>query len=220
MPLAWDGFVYVAARNGTLYKVVDGATLSFASGPWASGVVMAGQAVLGSPAIDVVNNALFVGVNYTLWSVRLADGFARSISLPQGQYPCTSSPFVDLATMSVFIGHGARIWRVSYDATAAFTGVRAGSVRVSDPTTLDDPKSSPLVFSPSPGTTYAYIGDSGGYLNRYTASALGSRSTFPAGNTGVGGKIESPIVMDYTNGNVYFGADNGRVYQVGQVSLQ
>lgn len=89
-----------------------------------------------------------------------------------------------------------------------------------NPSTKDDPKSSPLVFSPVSGTTYAYVGDYSGHLNRFDAPTLDSRSTFPSGGTGIGGRIESPVLMDYAGGNVYFGASDGRVYQIGQVSLQ
>jgi hypothetical protein len=94
-------------------------------------------------------------------------------------------------------------------------------VRGNDGTTNDDPRSSPVVFNPG-GTKYVYIGDAGGYLNRYTASTLGTRTTYPAGSTPIAGPIDGAILVDYVGGFIYFGSGVGsnRVHQVRQTDLQ
>lgn len=222
-PILYNGFVYMAARDGKVYKVADGANLTMVNGAWPV-TLQNGQAIISSPTFDTVNDRLFVGLNDSLYSVSLTTGASSSTSIGSSgaAAPCGSSPYVDLATLSVFVGHKGSIWRATYNASGAWTGTnRSATVKSNDASTADDPTSSPLVFSPIPGQTYAYIGDFGGFLNRWPASTLATPlSSFPSGVTGVGGKIESPVMVDYMNGNLYFGASTGRIYQIGQVSLQ
>jgi outer membrane protein assembly factor BamB len=221
-PLLVNGVIYLTARNGLLYKVVNGPTLTMAGNPWPV-TLTPNVPIVASPTIDTTANALFVGQGDLLWSVNLTTGAktSTSISLQANASPCVSSAYVDLPTLSVYVGHEGALWRATYNATGAWTGTpRSAVVRGDDTTTTNDPTSSPLVFSPTPGTTYAYMGDYGGYLNRWTGPTLATRATFPAGATGIGARIESPVMIDYVNGNLYFGANNGRVYQIGQVSLQ
>lgn len=219
-PILYNGFIYMSALDGKIYKVVDGANLTLAGGAWPV-TLQSNQAIISSPTVDTVNDRLFAAVNDTLYSVSMTTGAiaTTSISTSGAAAPCASSPYVDLATLSVFVGHKGSIWRASYSTAGAWTGTRSAAVKSNDASTANDPTSTPLVFSPLPGTTYAYIGDFGGFLNRWTASTLATPSAFPSGVTGVGAKIESPVMVDYMNGNIYFGASTGRIYQIGQVSL-
>jgi hypothetical protein len=221
-PILYNGFVYMAALDGKIYKVADGATLTMVNGAWPV-TLQNNQGIISSPTVDTVNDRLFVGLNDNLYSVSLTTGATATTSIGSSgaTAPCGSSPFVDLATLSVFVGHKGSIWRAPYTTSGGWTGAnRSASVKSNDASTVVDPTSSPLVFAPIPGQTFAYIGDFGGFLNRWSASTLAAPlSSFPSGATGVGGRIESPVMVDYMNGNLYFGASTGRIYQIGQVTL-
>jgi hypothetical protein len=245
--LVYDGFVYVGTTEGKLYKLSDGPTsLTPVGGAWPLQLTAETRfgpraaPIRGTPSIDGSSDLLFVAVNNVMWSVKLTTGATHSVELgwhddseaQAGNFECYSSPFLysDASTVpTLFIAHGKdqarsgdgtgpRLHRRTYHSDGTFDTDNLTSAVVGG-SDLSYPRSSPLVFKPTPSSpVYVYVGDETGALNRFdytTASAFTNHATFSAGSS-----IESPIVIDTTSGNLYFGANNGRVYQIGQASLR
>lgn len=226
-PVVWNGSIYFGAESGRVFRYNDtGTALTLASG-WP--VNTTNTNIWGTPSIDTLTNTLFITVGDRLYAVNIATRATqwRAISSYGGTQTSPSSPFIDWTARVVFSGNEGRLWRTRYNADGTFMngGGTHISATVRSQRFIDDPYSSPLMFNPA-GTKYVYLGDSGGYLNRWTADTLSNRQTFPAGNQGLPAAIDSPILVDYLNGNIYFGTtdwDNQpdhRLYQIGQVSLQ
>ncbi len=200
-------------------------------------------AVFGSPSIDVTNSLLFVAVNNVFFSVNIATrainwvegGWQNGTEADANDVAEYSSPWADPALMTVFVGHGKdqsdtggsaekgpRCHRRDYLANGTFNSNTLTSVATTNTSNdLSNPHSSPLVLhEPAPSTAiYVFIGDPGGTLNRwdYETGNFGNLTTF---STGQGKSIDSPIIIDYLAGNIYFGDNSGRVYQISQSSLK
>jgi hypothetical protein len=220
-PILWGGFIYLATF-GAVRKIQDGATLTeITGGGWPASLGAGTREVYNAPSIDVSRNLLFVSSNDDLHQVNLGTGQVTSQSvgfLATGTNPSSSSMFVDPVERFVYKGHEGFGWRWRYDTNRWINDWWFVFMRGNDASEASDPYSSPLVFQLG-ATKYAYIGDGGGYLNRYN-TANAARSTFPSGSTGIGARIDTPIVVDYIGGNIYFGGNNGRVYQIDQSTLQ
>jgi hypothetical protein len=206
-------------------------------------------AILGSPSIDAGNDLLFTVLNNVGYTVTIGGtgGTVQSVEMgwttPQeaedNNFPCYSSPYlvVGVGTAgqagTMFIAHSKdqglpqdernRVHRREYSASGAFNMGNLTSIETfGNNNSMDDPKSSPIYFQPNPAvaTAYVYVGDGGGSLNRWNytpAAAFTNRLTFtPANNVS---RIESPVVIDYTAGNIYFG-NSTRIYQISQTTLQ
>lgn len=221
-PILWNGFVYVTTWDGRIYRFSDTGTGFTQASPWP--VFLSQSGINNSPSIDVVNDFLFTVSGDRLYLVELANAGvqSRSVSSQAGINPNTSNAFVDLEDRNVFVGHEGRLWRVPYNANGSLPNSGTNrAVRVNVGGVNDDPRSSPLVFSPA-GTKYVYIGDAGGYLNRFDARSLGNRVTYPAGSTPIAGPIDGSISIDYVAGFIYFGSGAGsnKIHQVRQTDLQ
>jgi hypothetical protein len=187
-----------------------------------------------------------VPVNNVLWSIKIGGtqdgktdwidlGWKTAAEASASNAPCYSSPFIFVTGPArvLFATHGSReggspsnrLFRRLYSTAGVFskTGGTTSTALASGFTGMDDPRSSPIVINVS-GQVYAFAGDGGGYVNRFpfdpATASFGTRSTFPSGGVSLGASIDSPVLVDVLGGNIYFGADNGRVYQIGQVSLQ
>ncbi len=180
----------------------------------------------------------------TTHSVEL--GWSNGTEAHLGDQSCYTSPMVyfdgttNPATPTVVIAHGKnqgagnegpRLHRRTYQSTGVFdtgnlTSVAAGTCANPNSCTAAEltwPRSSPLMFQPTASSPiYAFVGDNTGTLERWqytSAAAFTNESTFVITGSGTL-SIESPVLIDYVNGNIYFGSDNGRVYQISQSTLQ
>ena len=224
--------------------------LKSASGAALSGTIpipdVASQ-ILSSPTIDGGIDTMFVTLGNVTWSIHLGGandaatdyvemGWQTATEAAANNVLHYSSPFIfiDKTTRVLFTAHGKdqtdgqtnRLHRRLYNADGTFvkTGLTSAVVRGSF-SAMSDPKSSPIVFRPtSTDPIYAFVGDSLGYLNRFvydeSTQSYGTSSTFPTSSPSTVGAIESPVIVDIVGGNLYFGANDSRVYQIGQASLQ
>jgi hypothetical protein len=223
----YNGFIYVGGADGRMWRVQDnGATLSASGAPWPityNTNSARGAEFASAPTLDIQDGGqdyLFATTNDFLGATRLSTGATVVLDINGngdiGHNINPSTPAFDFATHAVFAGRERMVRRTVFNpATLSFgTPVSGTTVGTGDD---QDPYSSPVVFQPA-GTNYVYIGDGGGRLNRWNATTMSSASRL-AFNIGNNTDIRSPIVIDYTDGNIYFGADNGRVYQITQSQL-
>jgi hypothetical protein len=247
--IAWDaiyfgtttGHIYKVNDNGTSFSVVSGwpiALWSAHGGANNSVVQRFGQPIYGTPTIDVEHNLLFIQVNNVFFSVNMASaaiqwvegGWTNGTEATANDVPTYSSPWVDLDLMTAFIGHGKnqgsgnsgpRCHRRIYGADGVFdTSALTSVATVGTSSDLTHPRSSPLVLHQSDGTVHVFIGDPQGNLNRWSYSdTFGTRAHFDSGQSG-NPAIQSPIIIDYLAGNIYFGDDSGRIYQITQNTLR
>jgi hypothetical protein len=236
-----DDAVYFGTTTGKVYRVWDnGTSLTVAAGwpvsLWSSHggnnnaiVKVFGQPIFGSPTIDNLHNLLFVAVNNMLFAVNKATaavsstgiGWSNAMSATTTDVAAFSSPWADSDLMAVFLGHGqsqgnkgSRLHKRSYSAGGAFTNPTSVPTFGSS-ADLTAPHSSPLVLHEPNGSVWVYVGDPAGNLNRWAPDFTG-RATF---RTGQNVAIDSPIMIDYLSGSIYFGDNSGRVYQISQSSL-
>jgi PQQ-like domain len=195
-------------------------------------------AIYGTPTLDSTNNLLFLAVNNVFYSINIGTGTINSIEggwqngteAQANDVPEYSSPWADPSLMTVVLGHGKdqsdtggeqgpRCHRRDYSAAGVFNTTTLTSAATIDTNgALDNPHSSPLVLHNADSSVYVFIGDHGGNLNRWTYTTdFTNQQHF---STGHASSIESPIMIDYMAGNIYFGDDTGRVYQISQSSLQ
>jgi hypothetical protein len=244
--IAYDA-IYFGSTTGKVYRIFDnGSSFSIANGwpiaLWSahggannSVVQHLGQPIFGTPAIDGGTNLLAVAVNNVHYTINV---FTASIHSVEGGWQDGtqatandvaeySSPWIDPALSAVFLGHGKnqggqeigpRLHRREYNPDGSFVTATLTSVPTAgNSNDLTNPRSSPLVLHEPTGEVWVYIGDPQGNLNRWNyTNTFGTRQTFSGQNA----NIESPIIIDYLAGNIYFGDDSGRVYQISQSSLQ
>jgi hypothetical protein len=196
-------------------------------------------AILANVGIDASVDVLFAVVKNTMWSVRLSDGHADYVEMgwqnraeaAANNVEAYSAPSINWgATRAVFLGHGkaqpdgstpsSRLHRRFYDASGNIDKVNLSSVALYGQTSSDltRPHSSAIgIPINAQGDVYAFIGDGGGYLNKFafTGELATTPTTFSSGS-----EIESPVLVDYMGGNIYFGNDSGRVYQISQSTLK
>jgi hypothetical protein len=245
--LATDA-IYFGTTGGRVYKVFDsGSAFSPAGSPWP--VQLSGETrtngrfaadttapIAATPTLDTVAGALFVPVNNVMWSVNTSTGakssqgfgWNTSAQAQTTDVPCFSSPWADLDNHVLFVGHGRfsnagsqnRIFAIGYNAdgtlvsVADSTNTRGTAATVS----LQDPKSSPIFISTNGATGNVFMGDAGGFLDKWSwnGTSLGGRTTFGTNpSSGIGG----PVMIDFISGFLYFGTDNGHVYQITQSNL-
>ena len=208
-------------------------------------IPVTGKAIYGTPTIDGLNNLLFVSLNNVMWSVRLGGatdgqthsselGWQNGIQARAGDVSCYTSPMLyadATTTQAVFVAHGKnqndigagagpRIHRRTYQNDGTFDTNNLTSGIVGTGTDLTYPRSSPLIFQPTPTSpVWVYVGDNAGTLRRfvYTNAGFGTETDFTIPSNPQ--SIESPVLVDTSNGNLYFGSNNGRVYQINQTSL-
>lgn len=245
--IVWNGFIYLGTTGGRVYKIQDGVTLTQVASPWplqlqarGSAGFESGHPIYGSPSIDAANDLLFVIVNNVGWSVKLGTGatdwvemgWTNETEAAANNVPCYSSPFVTPSLRTFFAAHGknqntpasqrSRMHRRIYAASGVFDTASLTSVATAGASSdLSYPRSSPLVFRPTAASPlYVYVGDPGGYLNRWSyGTDFSNQVTFgPINNNNP--SIDSAIMIDGVSGNIYFGDATDRIYQIGQVSLQ
>ncbi len=231
----YGGFVYLGGADGRLWRVQDnGATLTVSGAPWPKGILTEGNfegmnnnltlsPIISAPTLDVQDGGqdyAFLTEGDALTATRLSDAATSGITIDgNGASEATSnpsSPAFDWTTHAVYAARERLVARtvftpssMSFSTLLSDTTVGAGD--------SSDPYSSAVVYQPV-GTKYLYIGDGGGRLNRWDATTMArsSRAMFSLGNTS---DIRSPIVIDYADGYIYFGADTGRIYQITQSQL-
>jgi hypothetical protein len=221
-PLYYGGYLYVATLEGRLNKFADTPTGFVAAGtPWPL-LVQGSQSIVGTPSIDADSNLIFAVAGDRLGMASLAGDVKVGVRLSAAPGPTLtpSSTTLDLTNHAVFVGHEGKIWRALYTQTGIGT-VTSQATR-GNAGGNEDPRSSPLVLQVNPSTRYVYIGDGGGFLNRWNADTLDARAQFPTlMPSGIGGPIDGSIFIDYVGGNLYFGGGTGatKIFQVTQIGL-
>ncbi|HEV8129837.1 MAG TPA: PQQ-binding-like beta-propeller repeat protein [Acidobacteriota bacterium] len=210
-----DGFVYRVNPNNLNALVADsGSNTSY--NLTSSGTTAAADAIWGTPIFDVDTNSMVVAVNGNSYKVNLATGAKSKSTLFASGSIMYSSPAIDWDNNFAYVGGGLKLWKTDYLSWPATTTFSTSTQGTNPDNTY--PRSSPLWVSGA--TDYAYIGDGGGYMNRFTAnnaSASPSLSNYFQTLTQIAGDTsDSPPIMDYFTGNIYFGAKNGRLYQLSQ----
>ncbi len=220
----YNGFVYVGGADGRMWRVQEtGNTLAVSGAPWPisyTADAARGAAFNSAPTLDVQDGGqdyLFATTNDFLGATRVSSGATTVLDINGngqiGHNVNPSTPAFDFGTHAVYASREGQVRRTVFaPATLSFGAVTSASTQGTGDAI--DPYSSPVVFQPA-ATQYVYIGDGGGRLNRWNTATMGSRKTFNIGNVA----IKSPIVIDYADGNIYFGADNGLVYQITQTQL-
>ena len=84
------------------------------------------------------------------------------------------------------------------------------------PPDLTDPRSSPWFVSTTSPAGNVFVGDGGGFLNKWawSGTTFGTRTTFTASSA-----ISGPVTIDFLSGNLYFGSDAGLIFQITQANL-
>jgi hypothetical protein len=229
----WNGFVYIGGSEttfprGRLHRVdVNGRNMTVSGAPWPVTLITdtaRGAPITSAPTLDVQDGGqdyVFMTNNDFLTVTRVSDGATtRYDNNGNGQIGYNtnpSTPFFDFTTRAVFAARENDLRRIVF-APAAMTLTLSATAPTQGQGTDLDPYSSPVMYMPV-GTNYVYIGDGDRRLNRWNADTMSNRLTFSIGGSG-GTRLRSPIVIDYADGNIYFGADNGRVYQITQSQLQ
>jgi outer membrane protein assembly factor BamB len=210
-----DGKVYRVDPNNLNALIADsGANTSY--NLTSSGTTAAADAIWGTPMFDVDTNNMVVAVNGVFYNVNLITGAKSTSTLFAAGSIMYSSPAIDWDNNFVYVGGGKNLWKLAYLTwTSPFPTPVGNNTAGTNPDNTY-PRSSPLWVS---GTTdYMYIGDGGGFLSRFVANNMAANpllsNSFQMLPTTA--DSDSPIIMDYFTGNIYFGATNGRLYQLSQ----
>jgi hypothetical protein len=219
-PVFLNGTVFLGSTNGTFYTFTEGAT-SFTQ---ATGQHLGagGEQIISTPAIDVTAlsgaGAVFIAVGEKIHSRdfsnnKLDEG---SISAVPQTHNSLSSPALDVDNHQVFVGHEGTLFFANYVSASGNFGTTSSASVAGSSSDATDPNSSPIQIA-NGATSYVYMGDGGGFMNRWnvSTSALGTRTTF---NTGTAGTVRGGVILDYANGNIYFGSSDGHIYSIRQVA--
>lgn len=213
-----DGFVWRVDPNAIDLLVADSnGNLDY--NLTRSGSITAADAIWGTPIFDVSANLMVLAVNGAFYKLNIITGAKSTDALFSAGSIMYSSPMIDFNNNFAYVGGGLQLWKEDYIGwVATFFGTTAGI-------NLDNtyPRSSPLWVA-TDTTSYMYIGDGGGFMNRFDAnSAFLNPPTFSRLSLQLLPSTtdsDSPVIMDFFTGNIYFGATNGRVYQLSQSLLQ
>ena len=214
-PIVWNGVVWVGCDDGHLYRI--NASTGAAAGLsinlcLTSSKCNSSDAIYSAPFVDSINDRLLVGVNR---QVVVLDISPTSTCTTGGT--CTpqistvgssaifySSPFADIAGGYVYIAFNNKLWRATYDGTQTnpITGPFIAAPRaLATNSNLGYPKSSPMVFN-----GHIWVGDGGGYVNRFSSSSFAFEAVTPQ----YGATIDTTPLIDIAGGNIYYGT-NGTV---------
>jgi outer membrane protein assembly factor BamB len=208
-----DGKVYRVNPNNLDALIADsGSNTSY--NLTSTGTAAAADAIWGTPIFDVGTNSMAVAVNGAFYKVNLATGAKSKSTLFTAGSIMYSSPAIDWDNNFAYVGGGTKLWKTDYLAWPATTNFSTVTQGTNPDNTY--PRSSPLWVSGA--TDWMYMGDGGGYMNRFTANNSSANPPLFASFLilSTAADSDSPIIMDYFTGNVYFGATNGRVYQLSQ----
>jgi hypothetical protein len=180
----------------------------------------AADAIWGTPIFDVGTDQMLLAVNGNFFRVNVINGTKTKDNLFVAGSIMYSSPMIDFANNFAYVGGGAKLWKTDYVGwVSTFSGATLG-------TNPDNtyPRSSPLWIQDASGTSdFMYIGDGGGYINRFDAtgftspSRLGTFQFQSLATVATDNDSDSPVIMDFFTGNIYFGSNSYRVYQLTQV---
>jgi outer membrane protein assembly factor BamB len=209
-PIVWNNIVWVGCDDGQLYRL-DPATgdayspaTNLCANPASCGT---NDAIYSGPAIDVSNNRLILGVNNRVIQIDISPTTGCSTgnqacafsarSLPTSAI-FYSSPVIDAAGGYVYASFNNKLWRAPYTAANGITDDFSGKSLKGSNANQGYPKSGPMVFN-----GHVWVGDGGGYVNRFSSIDFSSEAVTPRYGT----TIDTTPVVDYLGGNIYYGTN-------------
>ena len=212
-PIVWNGVVWVGCDDGHLYRinaatgVADGVSINLCL--TSSKCDRTNDAIYSAPFVDSINNRLLVGVNKQVAALDISptgpcvtgQSCTPQFSTFGSSAVFYSSPFVDIAGGYVYAAFNNKLWRASYDGTVTnpITGAFVGASRaLASNSNLGYPKSSPMVFN-----GHVWVGDGGGYVNRFNSSDFSFEAVTPRYGT----TIDTTPLIDVAGGNIYYGTN-------------
>jgi len=209
-PIVWNGVVWVGCDDGYLHRLNPQTLAEYtpATKLCARSSCKANDAIYSAPFVDSIGDRLLVGVNNQVVVVDISS----TTGCTTGATSCPvsvqtlgksalfySSPFVDFASGYVYVAFNNALWRASYDGagiTSPF--VAAAHALGGNGPNLSYPKSSPLAFD-----GHVWIGDGGGFVNRFSADTF----AFENVTQQYGVSVDTTPLVDVAGGNIYFGTN-------------
>ena len=209
-PIVWNGVVWVGCDDGYLHRLDP---LTLAEYPpktklCAHASCQTNDAIYSAPFVDGLGNHLLVGVNNQVAVVDIDP----TTGCTTGTTACPvtiatvgksaifySSPFIDFANGYVYVAFNNALWRAGWDGTALTSGfVAAAHALAGRNSDAGYPKSSPLAFN-----GHVWVGDGGGFVNRYAADTFAFENVTPQ----YGASVDTTPLVDVAGGNIYFGTN-------------
>ncbi|HEY2746330.1 MAG TPA: PQQ-binding-like beta-propeller repeat protein [Polyangia bacterium] len=212
-PIVWNGVVWTGCDDGTLHRLNPQTLAEYAPATklCARASCKANDAIYSAPFIDSVGNRLLIGVNNQLVVVDIdpttgcttgTSACPISIATVGKSAIFYSSPFIDFATGYVYLAFNNQLWRAGWDGTALTSGfVATAHALAGSNSDAGYPKSSPLAFN-----GHVWVGDGGGFVNRYASDSFAFENATPQ----YGVTVDTTPLIDIAGGNIYFGT-NGTV---------
>lgn len=209
-PLVWNSVVWVGCDDGYLHRLdpATGNEYPPATKLCASSTCGTNDAIYSGPFVDIADNRLVLGVNNRVINVDISP----TTGCTTGPVSCTfesmtigssaiyhSTPFIDVTGGFVYASFNNKLWRARWSGTQITTPFVASATPLKGVNKdLGYPKSTPMVFN-----GHIWIGDGGGYVNRYSSSNFALENVTPR----YGVTIDTTPVIDVAGGNIYYGTN-------------
>ena len=209
-PIVWNGVVWAGCDDGYLHRLNPQTLAEYppATKLCARASCQANDAIYSAPFVDSTGNRLLVGVNNQLAVVDIDP--ATGCTTGTLSCPVTfatigrsaifySSPFIDFANGYVYVAFNNALWRAGWDGTALTSGFAAAAHALGGRNAdAGYPKSSPLAFD-----GHVWVGDGGGFVNRYASDTFAFENVTPQ----YGVSVDTTPLIDIAGGNIYFGTN-------------
>ena len=219
-PVVWNGVVWLGNDAGQLLRVdaTSGAVLSTTN--LCPGTCGADDAVYATPWFDMGREVVIAAANQRMFELSPLGAITATLPFLTGHPGAVwSSPSVDLDSTPPFayVGFDNQLFKIAYPITAGSTILSQPTVGTGDVT---HPRSSPTLFNGN-----LFIGDGGGFMDRFVLDGSTTVFAAPAASPQYGSSIDTTCVIDYltydsttlSTGNIYFGASgsaSGNLVQI------
>jgi hypothetical protein len=203
--VVWNGSLWVGDDGGQLLRVdAELGTVASSIDLCAADPCVAADAVYATPYIDVGANVVLAASNGRLFQIDAGCSSAScaTSAVAFGRSGVVwSSPTLDWQSGFVYAAFDNTLYKIAYPITAD-SAVIAQPMQYAGADS-SYPRSSPLVWDGQ-----AFVGDGGGYIERFAADAtpsLGAPTTAPIH---YGTSIDTTPLIDFEpSGNIYFGVN-------------
>jgi hypothetical protein len=217
-PVLWSGSLWVGSDAGDLLRVDSTSGEVLARRSLCFAACTSDDAIYGSVSIDLDQALVAIAVNGRLHQVDLSCTDmacnATAATYTDTRARVWSSPSLDWQNGRIYVAHDNKLFKRAWPLSIAgtFASVATGGTNA-DPSY---PRSTPMLWS-----NQLFVGDGGGYMNRFEATAGGELGA-PSVSDYQGSTVDTTPVIDYsTGGNLYYGTrgtsgnpSNGAVVQL------
>jgi hypothetical protein len=219
-PIAIDGYVYIGDDYGQIFRLTDSSTgpvagtssvATFAACSAAGGSAPCGSGweIRTSVAYDSTTKHVYAAANDYVFELQGGSGtWANTSASPKhlqsgASATMTSAPVLDWKNGYLYTGFNSQLFKIAYPFSGAAT-VGISSTPLAGGSGASNPPREALPYS-WPSNDAVFLGDSAGATERFDCTTQAGTAAIDGQTTTYGTTIATPLIIDYSTGNVNFG---------------